>query len=97
MREEMVARPLKAAFFVGGMVGIQKEFDAFRHAWPDRPAFLFTAPGGRAADITAALSAVSTSDSAQGVRSIGNGVYALDGRGYDYLVSKAFELIPGLD
>lgn len=52
MRNEMIASiPYEAAVFVGGMEGIQDEYDLFAELRPDIPCIPVTGPGGAAAKL----------------------------------------------
>lgn len=53
LREAMFERPVDAAFFVGGMEGIQAEYDLLLEHHPAAAVFLFDTPGGMAAMLAA--------------------------------------------
>ena len=49
LRSRMMTEPnYTAGIFIGGMEGIEEEFDEFRRANPDRPAFPIASTGGAA-------------------------------------------------
>jgi len=53
MREIMLTDTTpSAAIFVGGMIGILEEREAFGRFCPDRPVYAISTPGGAAADLT---------------------------------------------
>jgi hypothetical protein len=49
MREVMLAKPFDAGVFIGGMEGVEQEFDMFRHLQPDTPVFPIASTGAAAA------------------------------------------------
>jgi hypothetical protein len=52
MREAMLSRSeLSAAVFIGGMEGVQAEFELFRQYHPDAPVVPVAAPGGAAREL----------------------------------------------
>ena len=52
MREEMLSRPdLRAAVFIGGMEGIEVEYELFGKFHPGRKRLLVPAPGGAARNL----------------------------------------------
>jgi hypothetical protein len=52
MREAMLSRcELSAAVFIGGMEGVQAEFELFRQYHPDAPIVPVAAPGGAAREL----------------------------------------------
>lgn len=52
MREAMLSRcELSAAVFIGGMEGVQVEFELFRQYHPDAPVVPVAAPGGAAREL----------------------------------------------
>ena len=91
MRKQMFSEPYDGAFFVGGMQGIEVEFDALGEG-ENCQRFLYTAPGGRAARIAEQLlgESPSTVDVAQ---TCGRGITALNGRGYARLALRALKSI----
>jgi len=56
MRDAMLSRENDpaAGIFIGGMDGITTEFRQFRESFPDRPAYIFGAPGGAARQLALA-------------------------------------------
>lgn len=49
MRDRMIADgPFEAAFFIGGMEGVQQEFELFRARWPTTPIFPVASTGAAA-------------------------------------------------
>lgn len=49
LRERMLAsHPFAAAVFIGGMEGVEREFDMFREAWPDVPVLPVASTGAAA-------------------------------------------------
>jgi hypothetical protein len=50
MREEMLARPLAGAVFVGGMEGIRDELELVKELHPGTPLVPLAGPGGAARD-----------------------------------------------
>ena len=56
MRIEMLSRQdLGAAVFIGGMEGVEIEFDLFQQYHPGAPVLLVPAPGGAALDLAKKL------------------------------------------
>jgi hypothetical protein len=49
MRKTMLAKPFDAGVFIGGMEGVEQEFDMFRHLQPDIPVFPIASTGAAAA------------------------------------------------
>jgi hypothetical protein len=59
MREEMLSRPdLRAAVFIGGMEGIEAEYELFGKFHPDRKRLLVPSPGGAARHLAEKLANV---------------------------------------
>jgi hypothetical protein len=54
---------LKAAVFVGGMEGVELEFELFRHHHPDAGVIALAAPGGAARTLALSPSNVVRDDS----------------------------------
>jgi hypothetical protein len=48
MREVMLAKPFDAGVFIGGMEGVEQEFDMFRQLQPDIPVFPIASTGAAA-------------------------------------------------
>ncbi|HET7228403.1 MAG TPA: hypothetical protein VFJ16_00230 [Longimicrobium sp.] len=56
LREQMLSRDdLHAAVFVGGMEGVEAEYDLFRHFHPERKIVAVGAPGGAARELAQRL------------------------------------------
>lgn len=89
MRGAMLAKPLAAAFFVGGMGGVEDELDQLRRIQPGCRCFLFVRPGGRVARIAESRWAIDTTDSVPGRESPEVGLTVLRGRGYAALARRA--------
>ena len=51
MRKAMLAGPFAAALFIGGMEGVEREFEMFRHLHPRVPAFPIASTGAAAAKL----------------------------------------------
>lgn len=51
MRAEMLAGPFEAAVFIGGMEGVQDEYQMFRHLHPSAKILAVSSPGGAAAKL----------------------------------------------
>jgi hypothetical protein len=51
MREVMLAKPFAAGVFIGGMEGVEQEFDLFRHLQPHIPVFPIASTGAAASII----------------------------------------------
>jgi hypothetical protein len=49
MREAMLAEPFHVGIFIGGMEGVEEEYDMFRHLQPSIPAFPIASTGAAAA------------------------------------------------
>ena len=59
MREEMLSRPdLRAAVFIGGMEGVEVEYELFGKFHPGRQRLLVPAPGGAARHLAEKLASV---------------------------------------
>lgn len=89
MRETMFAEPLSAAFFVGGMEGVEEELDMLNAVQPACRCFLFVRPGGRVARIAESRWALDTSGSGPDTNSPEPGITVLRGRGYAALARRA--------
>lgn len=89
MRNQMLSGPYDGAFFVGGMRGIEDEFDAMGGSATCRR-FLYTAPGGRAARIAERLLGDELSEQ-EVSQPCGPGTTALHGRGYARLALRALK------
>lgn len=48
MRAAMIDGELDAGVFIGGMDGVEEEYELFRERCPDAPAFVLAGPGGAA-------------------------------------------------
>lgn len=79
MRTTMLADPIDAAFFVGGMSGLVEEIELLRTASPEALVFLLRRPGGMARRL------------ADGASS--RNVNVLRGSAYDVLVADALDLL----
>lgn len=51
MRAEMLTSPFEAAVFIGGMEGVQDEYQMFRHLHPAAKVLAVSSPGGAAAKL----------------------------------------------
>jgi hypothetical protein len=49
MREAMLTEPFRLGIFIGGMEGVEEEYDMFRHLHPGIPAFPIASTGAAAA------------------------------------------------
>lgn len=93
MRRAMLAKPLQAAFFVGGMGGVEDELDQLRDSQPECRCFLFARPGGRVARIVESRWGSNTSVSMPDVQEPEDGVTILYGRGYAALARRALRML----
>lgn len=99
LRDAMLAPRPAAGFFVGGMSGIDAEFQRLGRLHQECPRFLFVRPGGRAAKLAGELVGDGIASSADGVRELVPGdatkapVYGIYGVGYDSLVASALDLV----
>ena len=94
MRSEMLARHFDAAFFVGGMSGIDVEARLVTEGNPECQRFFFTRPGGRAAMLASRLREGRVAPGAPpAVEELGQSLIALNHRGYALLAMAALDRI----
>jgi len=94
MRDEMIGSALDLAVFIGGMNGVEEEFDLMSQFHPDVPRVLFTSPGGAAAQLAERLRRSDPGETADApVQRLVTGDIAVSGRGYGHLALRAMDLL----
>ncbi len=93
MRRMMFGEDVRAAFFIGGMSGIEDEFALLRDLRPAAMRFLFDEPGGMAARLDQSVPGSPSDSQIVGeMLPAGRATWVLRGRAYASLVLRALQV-----